>query len=95
MAGTEPTGFRIGGTVIGMATKKVTLSIDADAWTFVEAAARRAGTSPSAWLSRAARQQAIRDVYAGTLSASDAEAAALADEAEAAAAEEEGWRAAG
>lgn len=82
--------------VDGMATVKKTVSIDADTWSFVEAAARRSGMSSSAWLSRVARQQAIRDAYAGTLSTGDAEASAIADEAEAAAAEDEGhWRAAG
>lgn len=73
---------------------KKTLSLDADAWAFAERAARAAGLSPSAWLSRAARQQAIRQGYrTGPLPAL-AEDAAVADEAEAALAGEE-WRAAG
>jgi|CZKW01.1.fsa_nt_gi hypothetical protein len=77
-----------------MATVKKTLSLDADAWAFAERAARAAGLSPSAWLSRAARQQAIRQGYrTGPLPAL-AEDAAVADEAEAALAGEE-WRAAG
>lgn len=80
-----------------MATVKKTVSIDAETWDFVEAAARRSGMSSSAWLSRVARQQAIRDAYIGTQSAGDVEAEAIADEAEAAAADDEGqqWRAAG
>jgi hypothetical protein len=77
-----------------MATVKKTLSLDADAWAFAERAAAQAGLSPSAWLSRAARQQAIRQGYRGRPTAAAAETAALADEAEAALAEEE-WRAAG
>jgi hypothetical protein len=76
-----------------MATVKKTLSLDADAWTFAERAAAQAGLSVSAWLSRAARQQAIRQSYGGGPAPADAEAIALADEAEAA--EAEGWRAAG
>lgn len=70
-----------------MATVKKTLSLDADAWAFAEHAAKAAGLSPSAWLSRAARQQAITDAYRGP--SGDAETAALADEAELAAGEEE------
>lgn len=72
-----------------MATVKKTLSLSADGWAFAELAAERCGMSPSAWLSRAARQQAIRDLYAGGLSAAAAEATAFADEAEAGAAEDE------
>ncbi|MGH3824825.1 MAG: hypothetical protein ACRDRA_18625 [Pseudonocardiaceae bacterium] len=37
-----------------MATRKVTVSIDSATWTLTEAAAARAGMSPSAWLSAAA-----------------------------------------
>jgi hypothetical protein len=66
-----------------MATVKKTLSIDADAWAFAELAARRAGMSPSAWLSRQARQQAIMQAYAPA-GRRDAEADAIADEEEAA-----------
>jgi hypothetical protein len=66
-----------------MATVKKTLSIDADAWAFAELAARRAGMSPSAWLSRQARQQAILQGYPGT-ARNGSEADALADEDEAA-----------
>jgi hypothetical protein len=78
-----------------MATVKKTLSLDADAWAFAERAAQQAGLSLSAWLSRAARQQAIRQAYRGGPAAdAEAEATAIADEAEAALAEQE-WRAAG
>ncbi|MGH3611958.1 MAG: hypothetical protein ACRDRK_04965 [Pseudonocardia sp.] len=75
-----------------MATRKVTLSIDQTAWALAEAAASRAGISPSAWLSAAARREAVR-LGAGT-DWGDVEAAALADDADLAAAEEE-LRAAG
>lgn len=77
-----------------MATVKKTLSLDADAWAFAERAAGEAGLSLSAWLSRAARQQAIRQGYRGRLRMTLAEDAAMADEAETVLAEEE-WRAAG
>lgn len=75
---------RTAGMVIGMATVKKTLSLDADAWAFTQQAAQRAGLSPSAWLSRTARQQAIIDNYTGSTALADAEADALADETEAA-----------
>lgn len=77
-----------------MATVKKTLSLDADAWAFAQQAAERVGLSTSAWLSRAARQQAIRQGYTGALQAEQAQAAAIADEAERATADEQ-WRAAG
>jgi len=48
-----------------MATRKVTLSLDQTAWALAEAAAARAGLSPSAWLSAAARREAVR-LGAGT-----------------------------
>lgn len=75
-----------------MATRKVTLSLDQTAWTLTEAAAARAGMSPSAWLSAAARREAVR-AGAGT-DWGDAEAEAVAEDADLAAAEEE-LRAAG
>ncbi|HEY6424693.1 MAG TPA: hypothetical protein VIY28_15895 [Pseudonocardiaceae bacterium] len=75
-----------------MATRKVTLSIDHTAWTLAEAAAARAGISPSAWLSAAARREAVR-LGAGT-DWGDVEAEALAYDADLAAAEED-LRAAG
>lgn len=46
-----------------MTTRKVTLSLDDGALTLAEAAARQAGLSTSAWLSRAARREAIRTGY--------------------------------
>lgn len=68
-----------------MATHKVTLSIDQTAWTLAEAAAARAGISPSAWISAAARREAVR-LGAGT-EWGDTEAEAMADDADLAAAE--------
>ncbi len=68
-----------------MATRKVTLSIDHTAWTLAEAAAARAGMSPSAWLSAAARREAVR-LGAGT-DWGDTDAEALAQDADLAAAE--------
>jgi hypothetical protein len=75
-----------------MATRKVTLSIDQTAWALAEAAAARAGISPSAWLSAAARREAVR-LGAGT-DWGDIEAEALAYDADLTAAEED-LRAAG
>lgn len=75
-----------------MATRKVTLSIDVEAWTLAEAAAARAGMSPSAWLSAAARREAVR-LGAGTEWGA-AEAHATSEDADLAAAEED-LRAAG
>jgi len=69
----------------GMATRKVTLSLDAAAWSFAEQAAARAGISPSAWLSRAARREAVRT---GCSPVADPADFATEDEAERAAAEE-------
>lgn len=43
-----------------MATRKVTLSLDELAWDMTREAAERAGLSPSAWLSAAARREAVR-----------------------------------
>lgn len=73
------------GTIISMATRKVTLSIDSTAWALAELAAARAGISPSAWLSAAARREAVR-LGAGT-DWGDAEAEALAQDGDLAAAE--------
>ncbi|MBL1072985.1 hypothetical protein JK358_01100 [Nocardia sp. 2] len=69
-----------------MATRKVTLSLDAAAWSYAEQAAARAGMSPSAWISRAARREAIRT---GCGPSFDETARAETEEAELAAAEEE------
>ena len=71
--------------VRSMATRKVTLSIDQTAWALAEAAAARAGISPSAWLSAAARREAVR-LGAGK-DWGDAEAEALAYDDDLAAAE--------
>lgn len=73
------------GMVNSMATRKVTLSIDHTAWALAEAAAARAGISPSAWLSAAARREAVR-LGAGT-DWGDAEAEAVAYDGDLAAAE--------
>ena len=62
-----------------MATRKVTLSLDVTALDLVERAAIRDGMSVSAWLSRAARREAVR-TGAGPIV--DVLADALADEAE-------------
>ncbi len=74
-----------------MATRKVTYSLETDSITLAEKAAARAGLSTSAWLSRAARREAVRVGYTPPVAAdlAVAEQQALADEAERAAAEEE------
>lgn len=68
-----------------MATRKVTFSIDEFSLDLAQAAAARAGMSTSAWLSGAARREAVRQ-GAGT-EWGDPEADAIADEADLAAAE--------
>ncbi|MGH3768558.1 MAG: hypothetical protein ACRDS0_24160 [Pseudonocardiaceae bacterium] len=70
-----------------MATRKVTLSIDHTAWMLAQAAAARAGISPSAWISAAARREAVR-LGAGT-DWGDTEADAVAYDTDLAAAEAE------
>ncbi len=79
-----------------MTTRKVTLSLDVGSLRLAEAAAARAGLSTSAWMSRAARREAIRTGYYTARANEDRQAAELAaaDEAERAAAEED-MRAAG
>ncbi|SUA74145.1 Uncharacterised protein [Nocardia otitidiscaviarum] len=69
-----------------MATRKVTLSLDEAAWSYAEQAAARAGMSPSAWISRAARREAVRTGWGPTPDPADL---AAMDEAELAAAEKE------
>ncbi|MGY2062156.1 hypothetical protein ACW9HQ_45375 [Nocardia gipuzkoensis] len=69
-----------------MATRKVTLSLDEAAWSYAEQAAARAGMSPSAWISKAARREAVRT---GCGPVPDPVALAAADEAELRAAEKE------
>lgn len=75
-----------------MVTRKVTLSLEETSWALAEAAAARAGISPSAWLSAAARREAVR-LGAGN-DWGDVEAQASADDADLIAAEED-LRAAG
>lgn len=72
-----------------MATRKVTLSLDAAAVDFAERAARQHGVSLSSWLSKAARREAVRTGYRPPARAMNAEELAVADEAEAAAAEKD------
>ncbi|MVU80118.1 hypothetical protein GPX89_23085 [Nocardia sp. ET3-3] len=69
-----------------MATRKVTLSLDEAAWSYAQDAAARAGMSPSAWISRAARREAVR---LGFGPVQDPVELAAADEAEILAAEKE------
>ena len=74
-----------------MATRKVTVSLDATALALAERAAAREGVSMSAWLSRAARREAVRT---GVGPVTDGRDEALTDEAEVAEAERQ-LRAAG
>jgi hypothetical protein len=67
-----------------MATRKVTLSLDTVALALAERAAAQTGQSLSAWLSRAARREAVRT---GVGPAVDQLPEAMADEAELAEAE--------
>ena len=62
-----------------MATRKITVSLDATALSLAERAAARDGLSMSAWLSRAARREAVRTSTGPVV---DGLADALADEAE-------------
>ena len=78
-------GREISGTFFGMATRKVTVSLDMTALALAEKSAAREGLSMSAWLSRAARREAVR-TGAGPTTV-DVLTEALADEAELAAAE--------
>ena len=75
-----------------MATRKVTLSLDQTALAMAESAAARAGLSVSAWLSAAARREAVR-VGAGT-NWGNPESEAAAEDSDLASAESE-LRAAG
>ena len=67
-----------------MATRKVTLSLDETAWSYAEQAAARTGMSPSAWISKAARREAVRTGFGPV---QDVTVEAAADAAEFAAAE--------
>lgn len=74
-----------------MTTRKITVSLDDTAHDLAVRAASRAGLSLSAWISYAARREAVRTGY-GPLAASSSTGAAviedaLADEAEFAEAE--------
>lgn len=80
------------GTVFGMATKKVTVSLDAASLALAERSASRDGISLSAWLSRAARREAVRTGVGPA--PVDGLVDAVSDEAELRAAEED-MRAAG
>lgn len=80
-------GNRVAGTVICMATRKVTLSLDQTALDMAQAAAAGARMSLSAWLSAAARREAVR-MGAGT-SWGDVAGDAAADDADLASAEAE------
>lgn len=72
-----------------MATRKITLSLDAAAVEFAERAAREHGISLSSWLSRAARREAVRTGYHPPKRVADAQRQAAGDEAELATAEKE------
>ncbi|MDI5975406.1 hypothetical protein [Amycolatopsis magusensis] len=72
-----------------MATRKVTLSLDAGALEFAERAAKAHGISVSSWLSKAARREAVRTGYTPHVAPPQVEALALADELELAKAEED------
>ncbi|HJQ48030.1 MAG TPA: hypothetical protein VJ870_17180 [Amycolatopsis sp.] len=72
-----------------MATRKVTLSLDAAAVEYAERAAKAHGVSLSSWLSKAARREAVRTGYRGRPPAASVAKLAAADEAELAAAEKE------
>ena len=67
-------------------TKKVSLSLENGAWDIAEGHAAKAGMSPSAWISKAIRDKAIRDFRPVMTPVADEEAAA-AYEAEQAAAD--------
>ncbi|MEU6587460.1 hypothetical protein [Nocardia sp. NPDC046763] len=67
-------------------TTKVSLSLETSAWETAEREAAAAGMSPSAWISKAVRDKAIRD-FRPTMTPGADEAAATACEAEQAAAE--------
>lgn len=67
-------------------TTKVSLSLETGAWGTAEREAAKAGISPSAWISKAIRDKAIRD-FRPTTSPDADEAAAIDYEAEQAATE--------
>ncbi|CAM2955260.1 hypothetical protein SAXI111661_10330 [Saccharomonospora xinjiangensis] len=68
-----------------MATRKVTVSLDDGVLAFAEKAAKARGVSVSAWLSRAARREAVRTGFHAADPRDElrtAEQVALRDEAE-------------
>lgn len=76
-----------GGSLAGM-TAKVTLSFSDDTIEEARRFAKREGMSLSAWIDQAAREKALREVFAGhaavvNRAGLDIESAALADAAEA------------
>ena len=80
------TAGHTGGMLSGM-TAKVTLSFTDETIEEARRSARREGVSLSAWMDRAARERALREVFAGHAAAVrraglDGEEAALADERE-------------
>ena len=78
--------------VRGMGTRKVTYTLDTNTVAMAELAARHAGMSTSAWMSRAARREAVRTGHGLTDSAdvlAAAEEQAKLDEVETVAAEAE------
>jgi len=80
------TGGHTGGMLTGM-TAKVTLSFTDETIEEARRSARREGVSLSAWMDRAARERALREVFAAHAAAVrraglDDEDAALADERE-------------
>lgn len=77
-----------------MTTKKFTVSMDLATHGLAEQAARREGLTLSAWLSRAARREAVRLGASPVRAVDTVLAEALVDEAELVAAEEH-MRAAG
>jgi hypothetical protein len=77
-----------------MATRKVTFSFDTEAHEFAVKAAKKAGLSLSAWMSRAARREAVRTGVGPASEDTKLDATSTTDELDLAAAEEE-LRAAG
>ncbi|MBL1073961.1 hypothetical protein JK358_06100 [Nocardia sp. 2] len=63
-------------------TTKVSLSLDTHAWQTAEAAARKAGISTSAWISKACVDKVVRDFRPEPRDPAADEAEALAEDAE-------------
>lgn len=77
-----------------MATRKVTFSFDEESHDFAVRAAKKAGLSLSAWMSRAARREAVRTGVGPAPQTTELDDASATDELVLAAAEED-LRAAG